>query len=45
MKKLLGSDISGNYTFNPTAKTITFSGLQQSLRLSNILLITNTTLQ
>ena len=43
MKKLLGSDISGNYTFNPTAKTITFSSLQQSLTLSNILLITNTT--
>lgn len=43
MKKLLGSDISGNYTFNPTAKTITFSRLQQSLTLSNILLITNTT--
>ena len=43
MKKLLGSDISGSYTFNPAAKTITFSGLPQSIILSNILLITNTT--
>jgi len=43
MKKLLGSDISGSYTFNPGAKTITFSGLPQAIILSNILLITNTT--
>lgn len=43
MKKLLGSDISGSYTFNPVAKTITFSGLTQSITLINILLITNVT--
>ena len=43
MKKLLGSDISGSYTFDPGAKTITFSGLSQDITLANILLITNTT--
>ena len=43
MKKLLGTDTVGSYTFNPTAKTVTFSNLAQSLTLANILLITNTT--
>jgi len=43
MKKLLGVDTVGSYTFNPTAKTVTFSNLAQSLTLANILLITNTT--
>jgi hypothetical protein len=43
MKKLLGTDLTGSYTFNPSAKTITFSGLGQSIDLQNILLITNTT--
>lgn len=41
MKRLLGTDVSGSYTFNPGAKTITFSGLPQTINLSNILLITN----
>lgn len=43
MKRLLGTDISGSYTFNPGAKTVTFSGIQQSIALQNILLITNVT--
>lgn len=43
MKKLLGTDLTGSYAFNPGAKTITFSGLGQSIDLQNILLITNTT--
>jgi len=48
MKKLLGTDISGSYTFAPAGAgsgTITFSGLPSyvSLGLQNILLITNTT--
>jgi hypothetical protein len=43
MKKLLGTDTVGSYTFNPVAKTVTFSNLQQALTLANILLITNTT--
>jgi len=43
MKKLLGQDASGTYTFNPSAKTITFFGLSQQITLANILLITNVT--
>ena len=43
MKKLLGQDTTGTYTFNPTAKTVTFSGLSQQVTLANILLITNVT--
>lgn len=43
MKKLLGTDLTGSYTFNPAANTITFSGLRQDISLQNILLITNTT--
>lgn len=43
MKHLLGTDITGSYTFNPGAKTVTFSGLPQAITLSNILLITNVT--
>lgn len=43
MKKLLGQDASGTYVFNPSAKTITFSGLSQQITLANILLITNVT--
>ena len=43
MKKLLGQDTSGTYTFNPTAKTVTFSGMSQQITLVNILLITNVT--
>jgi predicted extracellular nuclease len=43
MKKLLGTDLTGSYAFNPGSKTITFSGLGQSIDLQNILLITNTT--
>ena len=43
MKKLLGTDLTGSYTFNPAANTITFSGLRQNISLQNILLITNTT--
>jgi hypothetical protein len=43
MKKLLGTDLTGSYAFNPGAKTITFAGLGQSIDLQNILLITNTT--
>jgi hypothetical protein len=41
MKKLLGTDIRGSYTFNPAARTITFSGLASNISLENILLITN----
>ena len=43
MKRLVGTDIVGGYTFNPAAKTITFTGLQYTITLANILLITNTT--
>lgn len=43
MKHLLGTDITGSYTFNPGAKTVAFSGLPQNITLSNILLITNVT--
>jgi hypothetical protein len=41
MKRLLGTDIAGSYTFNPTAKTIEFRGLAENITLDNILLITN----
>lgn len=43
MKQLLGTDTTGSYTFNPSAKTVTFSGLARAITLSNILLITNVT--
>lgn len=43
MKQLLATDTPGSYTFDKTAKTITFSGLRDSITLSNILLITNVT--
>ena len=43
MKHLLGTDITGSYTFDPGAKTVTFSGLPRAITLSNILLITNVT--
>ena len=43
MKQLLGTDTPGSYAFDKTAKTVTFSGLRQSITLSNILLITNVT--
>jgi hypothetical protein len=43
MKRLVGTDIVGGYTFNPAAKTIIFTGLQYTITLANILLITNTT--
>lgn len=43
MKQLLGTDTTGSYAFDKTAKTVTFSGLRQSITLSNILLITNVT--
>ena len=43
MKRLVGTDIVGGYTFNPAAKTVTFTGLQYTITLANILLITNTT--
>jgi hypothetical protein len=43
MKRLVGTDIVGGYIFNPAAKTVTFTGLQYTITLANILLITNTT--
>ena len=43
MKKLLGTDAVGSYTFTPAANTITLSGLAQTMALENFLLITNTT--
>ena len=43
MKRLVGTDIVGGYTFNPASKTVTFTGLQYTITLANILLITNTT--
>ena len=42
MKRLVGTDIVGGYIFDPAAKTITFTGLQYTITLANILLITNT---
>jgi hypothetical protein len=41
LKRLLGTDVPGSYTFDPAAKTVTFSGLSYTLTLANILLITN----
>ena len=43
MKRLVGTDIVGGYTFNPANKTVTFTGLQYTITLANVLLITNTT--
>ena len=43
MKRLVGTDIVGGYIFDPAAKTVTFTGLQYTITLANILLITNTT--
>ena len=43
MKKLLGTDAVGSYTFTPASNTITLSGLAQAVSLQNFLLITNTT--
>jgi|LakMenEpi03Aug12_release.lakeMendotaPanAssembly.Ray.scaffolds.fasta_scaffold02433_37 hypothetical protein len=43
MKRLLGVDLSGSYSFNKTAKTITFSNLPTSITLGNILVINNAT--
>jgi hypothetical protein len=43
MKKLLGTDTTGSYAFDKTAKTVTFSGLSDAITLANILLITNVT--
>jgi hypothetical protein len=43
MKQLLATDTPGSYAFDKTAKTVTFSGLRQSITLANILLITNVT--
>ena len=43
MKQLLATDTPGSYSFDKTAKTVTFSGLRQSITLSNSLLITNVT--
>ena len=43
MKKLLGTDAVGSYTFTPASNTITLSGLAQDVSLQNFLLITNTT--
>jgi hypothetical protein len=43
MKRLLGADIPGTYTFSPSTRQITFSGLQYTITLANILLITNVT--
>lgn len=41
MKAKLGTDTPGSYTFNAAAKTVTFSGLRETIDLSNILVITN----
>jgi hypothetical protein len=43
MKKLVGTDIVGGYTFDPIAKTVTLTGLQYTIGLQNILLINNAT--
>lgn len=43
MKQLLSVDTPGSYSFDKTAKTVTFSGLRGDLTLANILLITNVT--
>lgn len=43
MKRLLGTDVSGSYVFNPGAQTVTFTGVDYDLTLANILLITNVT--
>ena len=41
-KKIINVDI-GTYAFNPTNKTITLSGLDKTLTLENLLIITNVT--
>ena len=43
MKRLLGIETAGSYSFNPATKKITFSGLIYNITLQNILLITNVT--
>jgi len=43
MKRLLGTDIVGNYSFSASSKSITLSGISYTISLSNILLITNVT--
>jgi len=43
MKKHLGIDIDGTYTFNPVAKTVTISGLSDPISIGNILVINNAT--
>jgi len=43
MKQLLSVDTPGSYSFDKTAKTVTFSGLRDDITLANILLITNVT--
>lgn len=43
MKQLLSVDTPGSYSFDKTAKTVTFSGLRDDVTLANILLITNVT--
>ena len=43
MKRQLGVDVTGNYTFVPASNTITFSNVPYTLSANNILLITNVT--
>ena len=39
-KKIINVDV-GTYSFNPTNKTITLSGLDSVLKLENLLIITH----
>jgi len=43
MTKLLVGFDTGSYTFNPTTKQITITGISEQLQLENLLLITNVT--
>jgi hypothetical protein len=42
MKKLIGIDVAGSYTFNAATRQVTIS-IGSDLTLSNVLLITNVT--
>lgn len=43
MRQLMGIDVPGTFTFNASARTVTFTNLTYTLALNNIILINNAT--
>lgn len=43
MKRLVGKDITGSYTFNKAARTVTLVSVPYTITLSNLLMINNAT--